>query len=460
MARLFKFVVVLLVLAGAYFGYRHFTGGGHGPGGMEGGMPPAQVSTLKVESKDVPVEFEYVGQVAGSREVEVRARVTGIIEKRLYEEGQYIKAGEKLFKIDPAPYAAAYGIAKAGLAQAQARASQAEREYNRIAPLMQTQAISKKELDDAQSALELARAEVESAKASLDQARINLGYTDVTAPISGVAGRALKVEGSLANAAGDSLLTTMAQVNPAYINFSIPEAEHMRLRQEIADGQVVMNDDAMMVTLKTAEGVALPQKGKVDFNDYKTDLNTATFAMRATVVNEDKGLAPGQFVKVTLNGLTRKHVVTVPQRAVMENPAGKFVYLAGKDDKGNAVALPQPIKVGEWVRGDNGENNWIVYEGLQDGMEIIVDGTARIFFPGAPIVVGQPQDAAPPAEGAAAPAPEDAAPSAETPAQEQEATPSPMQEEQAIPETEIKEVPVETVPAEQGEPAAAPEQTP
>lgn len=387
MSRLFKFVAVLLVLAGAYFGYRHFMGGSQAPGGMEGGMPSAQVSTLKVEAHDVPLEFEYVGQVAGSREVEVRARVTGIIEKRLYEEGQYIEAGQKLFKIDPAPYAAAYAVARAGLAQAQARANQAEREYNRIAPLMQTQAVSKKELDDAQSALELARAEVESAKASLEKARIDLGYTDVTAPISGIAGRALKVEGSLANATGDSLLTTMAQVDPAYVNFSIPEAEHLRLRQEISEGKVVMDSEAMTVTLETSEGAGLPQKGKVDFNDYKADLNTATFAMRATVPNENRELAPGQFVKVTLNGLTRKQVVTVPQRAVMENPAGKFVYLVGKDDKGNAVALPQPIRVGEWVHGENGENNWIVYEGLQPGMEVVVDGTARIFFPGAPIVV-------------------------------------------------------------------------
>lgn len=404
MKGVFKFVAVAaLLLAAAYFGYRHFMPGAHPSAGMEGsGMPPAQVSTITAMASDVPLTFEYVGQVAGSREVEVRARVTGIIEKRLYEEGEYIKAGNTLFKIDSAPYAAAHSIAKAGLTQAQARANQTEREYNRILPLIETQAVSKKELDDAQSALELARAEVESADARLKETSINLDYTDVRAPISGIAGRALKVEGSLANAMGDSLLTTMAQIDPAYINFSIPEAEHLRLRQEIAEGKVVLDSDVMTISLKTSEGADLPYHGKVDFNDYKADLNTGSFAMRATVPNDNKGLAPGQFVRVLLSGLTRKHVITVPQRAVMENPAGKFVYLAGKDEKNNAVALPQPVAVGEWVRGENGENDWIIYEGLQDGAEVIVDGTARIFFPGAPIVVGSPpqEETSAPAEGA------------------------------------------------------------
>lgn len=398
MSRFFKIALVLALLgAGFYFGYKALSGGKDAAEG-HGGMPPAQVSTLKVSAQDMPLTFEYVGQVSGSREVEVRARVTGIIEKRLYEEGQHVAQGTALFKIDPAPYAATFSIAEAGLAQAQARFNQAERDYKRLEPLAKTQAASGKEIDDAQSTFELAQAEVKSAQARLDQAKIDLGYTDVTAPISGVTGRALMVEGSLASAAGSSLLTTMAQTDPAHVHFSVPESLYLRLRQEIAEGRVTLSEGGMSVSLKTSEGTPLPHAGKVDFNDYKADPNTGSFAMRASVPNAEASLAPGQFVKVTLSGMTRNRIFTVPQRAVMESPAGKFVYLVGKGEKGGTVALPQPVKVGEWVRSANGENDWIVYEGLQDGAEVIIDGTARIFFPGAPVVVAPPAAAAPTGE--------------------------------------------------------------
>jgi membrane fusion protein (multidrug efflux system) len=227
----------------------------------------------------------------------------------------------------------------------------------------------------------------------LQQAQIDLGYTDVRAPIAGIAGRALKVEGSLANAPSDSLLTTMAQTDPLYINFSIPEDDYTGLRKDIADGKIVMAKEGLTVGLQSSEGAPLPQQGKVDFNDYKTDPATGGFAMRATIANKDSALAPGQFVRVTLSGLTRRNVVTVPQRAVLDGPMGKYVYVPTPDAKGNLLAQPQPVKVGQWVKGEDGGNDWIVYDGLKDGQEIVVDGTARIFFPGAPVSIVPPQAA-------------------------------------------------------------------
>jgi membrane fusion protein, multidrug efflux system len=367
-----------------------------GPQG-HGGMPPADVVVTTVALRDVPVEFEYVGQVAGSREVEVRARVTGIIEKRLYEEGAVLKAGQPMFLIDPAPFRARMASAEAAMAQAQARLKQADREYSRIKPLADEQAVSRKEADDAASALDLARAAVKSAEADLTSARIDLGYTEVRAPLGGVSGRALKVEGALASATGDSLLATLAQTDPANVNYGVGEEEALRLRDEAANGKLVLPKAGFAVKLKLSDGSVLDRVGRIDFHDYKADSGTGSFAARATVANADGKLAPGQFVRVLLGGATRPQAVVLPQRAVLDSPNGKFVYVVGQGKEGATIAQPRPVQVGEWVKleGDLA-NAWVIRDGLKPGDQVIVDGTARIFFPGAPVKVG----AAPAAQSA------------------------------------------------------------
>ncbi|HEX5277367.1 MAG TPA: efflux RND transporter periplasmic adaptor subunit [Fluviicoccus sp.] len=357
-----------------------------GQGG--GGMPPAQVGVQKAAPADVAVDYEYVGQVAGSREVEVRARVNGIVEQRLFAEGQPVKAGQPLYRLDAAPYKAQQAAAEAALAQAQARVKQAERDVARLKPLVESQSASQRDLDNALSALDIARADVKAADARIAETRINVGYTDIRAPISGIAGRALKVEGALASAGGDSLLTTIAQVDPVYVNFGIGEAEYLRLKREQAEGKLRLPAGGYQVQLLTSDGAPLKSSGRIDFQDYRADGATGSFAMRANVANGSRELSPGQFVRVRLSGAMRPQAITVPQRAVMDSAQGKFVYVVSPGEKGGTIALPRPVQVGEWVRLDNStdRNGWVIRDGLKPGDEVIVDGTARIFFPGAPVV--------------------------------------------------------------------------
>ncbi len=388
------------VLALALAGCGKDKGGEH----AGGGMPPAAVKVMQVAPREVPVQFDYVGQVAGSREIEVRARVTGIVEKRLYEEGQRIREGQVMFRIDPAPYRARVAAAEAQLDQAKAQLAQAEREYARVKPLAEAEAASRKEADDALSTRDLARAAVKAAEAQLQQANIDLGYTDVRAPLAGVAGRAQKVEGSLAVAGADSLLTTLAQTDPAYVNFGVGEVEYLRTRDEVARGVLKLDPKGFTVQLKGSDGAAIPLSGRLGFQDYKADTSTGAFALRATFDNKDGRLSPGQFVRVQLAGASRPDALAVPQRAVLDSAQGKFVYVIAEKD-GKTIAQPRPVKLGEWTRLD-GElaNAWVIREGLQAGDRVIVDGMARIFVPGSPVRIDDGSAPAQPPAGAAAPA--------------------------------------------------------
>lgn len=371
-------------------------GGGDRHGGF-GGFPPAPVTLLQVKAETVPVRFEYVGQTAGSKEAEVRARVQGILERRTYAEGGVVKAGQTMFVIDPKPYAAQAEQAEAALAQAQAQLAQARRLVERLKPLVGDKAVSQREYDDAVSAEETAAAGVKLAQARLTEARLNLSYTTVTAPVSGFASRAQKSEGSLVSPGADSLLTTVSQIDPLYVNFSMSENEKLRVDRLVAEGRLVLPDPkrgALEVTLRLADGSVFPRKGKLSFIDPRINPATGSFDARAEVANPDGALHPGQFVRVQLNGAARPNAIVVPQRAVMDGPQGKFVYVAAKSPEGKDIALPRPVTVGDWVEID-GANQWIVESGLQPGDQVVVEGMAKIFpIPtGAPIAVGAPPGA-------------------------------------------------------------------
>ncbi|HVE48764.1 MAG TPA: efflux RND transporter periplasmic adaptor subunit [Casimicrobiaceae bacterium] len=366
-----------------------------------GGMmfPPAQVSTEVVKTGSYPVTFEYVGQALGSKDAEVRPRVTGIVEKRLYTEGSTVKAGQPLFQLDARPYQTQVAAADADIARAQAEKSRAEREVARLKPLAEKRAIGQKEADDAQSQAELANAAIKSAQAKLAEAKLNLSYTRVLAPISGVTSRAQQSEGSLATA-NQTLLTTISQLDPIWIGFSVSENERLRLERARAEGRLsVPGNNAFEVDVKLSDGSRFPRSGRVDFSDVRVNPQTGTYEMRATVPNADGALKPGQFLRVVLKGAERRDAISVPQVAVMEGPQGKFVYTVGKNEKGMDVAQPRPIVVGDWT--ESGGNRWIVESGLKPGDVIIVDGMARV-MPGAPIKL----PGAAPAPGApSAPAP-------------------------------------------------------
>lgn len=350
-------------------------GGGHGPAG--GGMPPAEVYAVTVAPQTLPVAFEYVGQTAGSREVEVRARVTGILLKRNFEEGMRVKKGQSLFTIDRAPYEAALARAQADVAAAEARHQQAARNAARLKPLYAEKAVSQKDYDDAVSAEAIGAADVKAAKARLAEVRLNLEYTRVEAPVSGIAGRALRSEGSLVSGP-DVLLTTVVQVNPMWVNFGIPDNEQARLQKDVEAGRLKLPKE-FEVELRLADGTTHPQKGRVNFSDVRISAATGTSEVRAELPNADGALRPGQFARVILRGAERPDAILVPQRAVLDGPQGKFVYVVS--EKGQAEA--RPVDAGEWA-GDQ----WLIRAGLNGGERVIVDGVMKI-GPGAPVKVAQ-----------------------------------------------------------------------
>lgn len=356
------------------------------------GFPPAQVTTIKVEPQTLPAVYEYVGQTTGSKEVEVRARVTGILEKKLFQEGARVRAGQTLFVIDPRQLQAQTAALAAEVARAQAQQAQAEREFARLKPLAEKRAVGQKEADDAQSNVELARAAVRAAQARLDEVELNLSYTNVKAPITGLTSRAPKSEGSLVTA-NETLLTTISQVDPMWIPFSIAENEQLAFAKAVKEGRLTIPKNwSFDVAVQLSDGSVLERKGHINFADTRVNPSTGTFEVRAEVPNHDGALKPGQFVRVKLMGATRNNALAVPQVAVMDSAQGKFVYVAGKDKDGKDVALVRVLTLGEWATA-NGTNLWIVQSGLEPGDVVIVDGVSKL-RPGAPIVLGGAPQAA------------------------------------------------------------------
>lgn len=385
-------VATALIIAGCARGDEHDA--------AKGGFPPAPVSVQQVKSVTVPVEFEYVGQTAGSKEAEVRARVQGVLERRTYQEGGYVKAGQLLFTIDSRPYAAQVQAAEADLARAQAQYAQAKRNFDRVKPLADSNALSRREYDEAVSSEEIGAAAIKQAQARLTEARLNLGYTTVNSPVSGFASRAQKSEGSLVSPGQDSLLTTVSQVDPIHVNFSVSEQEQLRLNRLLASGKLAAPStekgarNGYSVSVRLADGSTYPRAGKLGFVDTRINPGTGSFDAQAEIPNPDRTLLPGQFVRVVLQGAKRPDAIVVPLRAVMDGPQGKFVYVPGKSQDGRDVALPRPITVSDWVEFD-GQQQWIVESGLKAGDVVIVEGTAKIFpIPGgAPIMLGPPPGA-------------------------------------------------------------------
>ncbi|APV50315.1 hypothetical protein BWI17_11810 [Betaproteobacteria bacterium GR16-43] len=362
-----------------------------GPGGQQhgGGFPPGVVAIQEAKARTVDVEFEYPAQTAGSREVEVRARVTGILMKRNFVEGAFVKAGQSLFQLDAAPFEAALARADADVAAADARYGVAQRNAKRMKPLFDAKAASQKDYDDATSAEEVTSADLKAARARQNEARLNVQWTHVESPVSGVTSRALKSEGSLVSGP-DVLLTTVTQNDPIYVNFGISESEQLRLRGEAQAGKLVLPKDGRFdVTVKLENGKVYSAPGKLVFSDARVSNVTGTTDTRAELPNPAGELRPGQFVRAILKGAQRPNAITVPQRAVMEAPQGKLVYVLGADSK----AEPRPVVVGDWVKDE-----WIITSGLKEGEKVIVDGLMKV-YPGAQVQVGDPNAPPPGAPG-------------------------------------------------------------
>jgi membrane fusion protein (multidrug efflux system) len=341
------------------------------------GMPPPAVTVVTTQTREVPVTYEYTGQTAGFREVEVRARVTGIVLKRNYREGAVVRRGETMFTIDPEPFQMAVARAEGDLGVANARVEQARRDATRLKPLVEARAVSQKELDDALSAVRMSEAEARSLQARLNEAKLNLSYTRVEAPIGGVSSRAAISEGTLVSGP-TVLLTTVTQTDPMYVMFGIPDREHLAIRRDVEAGRLRLPaGNRFRATIKLSDASTYSESGTLDFTDVRVSSQTGTSEARAEFANRRNVLRAGEFVRVSLQGATRPAAIVVPQRAVLEGPKEKFVYVVTADSKVEV----RPVQVGEWA-GDG----WIVESGLQPGERVVLDGVMKI-GPGAPVQV-------------------------------------------------------------------------
>lgn len=348
-----------------------------GPGGMAG-MMAAPVSVIIAQPTKVATSIEVVGQTEGAKEVEVRARVGGILLHRSYEEGATVKAGQTLFQIDRAPLEIALVQAKAQQAETQARLDQSSREATRLKGLLAQNAISQKEYDDTLSSSAIAKANLMAAQARVRDAELNLSYSQVTAPISGISGRAQKSEGTLVSTGSDSLMTTIVQTDPIWVRFSIADNDLDRLPQRQVNKQTVKS-----IQVQSADNDK-PQHGKLNFAASSIDPKLGTLQLRAELANADNALLPGQFVRVKLITGERDGVFLVPQVAVLSSDKGKFVFVVGAESK----AEPHPVQVGDWQGKD-----WVILGGLKAGDKIITDNLMKV-RPGAPVKI-QPADAKP-----------------------------------------------------------------
>jgi membrane fusion protein, multidrug efflux system len=338
--------------------------------------PPVPAHLVTVAPRSVPIEFDIVGQVEGSKQVEVRARVSGILVKQFYREGDPVREGAALFEIDREPFQVALAQAQGQLAQATAQLQQGQREEARLKPLVAERAVSRKEYDDATSTLQLAQAAVQLADASVRQARLNLSYTNVTAPVAGISGRAEHSIGTLISTdAAGSLLTTINQLTPIWVRFSLAEADLAKL----PGGRLsrLTNPEMQLVP---PDGSLYSIKGRLNFTATAIDTRLGTQQLRAEFDNPREQLLPGQFVTVRIAAGQRDNVFLVPQTAVIQTEKQNLVFVV--DAQGKAQA--RPVKTGDWIDSD-----WVIISVLQAGDRVIVDNLLKV-QPGTAVVEAPP----------------------------------------------------------------------
>ncbi len=332
--------------------------------------PPVPVVVAEAKLTDVPLTTEMVGETAGYREIEVRSRVNGILLERTYVEGQPVTAGQELFLIDPAPYKVALEQAKGALAQEQARFNKARADRDRIIPLFKRQVVSRKDYDDTIANYEAAIASRQAAQAKVKEAELNLSYTQVTAPIDGMASKSSQSEGSLISTnANSSLLTTITQYNPLYVNFSYSEQDRLNFETSVRKGLIEAKDTTNWRThIRLADGSVYPQAGKLNFSDNRVDPQTGTIRARAIFDNKEGVLLPGQFVRLTIDLGIRKNAIVVPARAIVQSQADRMVMVVDSDDK----VVPRPVRLGPAIA-----EGVLIESGLDAGERYIVEGLMK-----------------------------------------------------------------------------------
>ena len=350
------------------------------PAAAGDGMPPPEVGVVVATPGDVGLITELPGRLEALRVAQVRARVAGILQKRLFREGSDVKAGQPLFAIDAAPYAAALQSAEATLARAQANLTQAAALAERYKPLLAANAVSQQEYANAVAAHKQAEADVAAGKAAVQTGRINLNYASVTAPISGRIGRALVTEGALVGQGEATQLAVIQQIDPVYVNFTQSAGEVMKLRRALADGQLQRagGSEAASVRVVLEDGSEYARPGKLLFSDLTVDATTGQITLRAEVPNPKGDLLPGLYVRVRLEQAQVANAISLPQQAVTRTQQGDKITVVGADGK----LSQRTVKVGA-ARN----NQWVVLEGLKEGEQVMVDGFQKLQMmpPGTPV---------------------------------------------------------------------------
>lgn len=339
---------------------------------------PVEVNAVKVDPKTVPVSTTFVAQVESSHQVEIVARVNGFLDKIAYREGDVVKQGQTLFLMDQKPFITQVEAARGALSNFQAQLWTAQANLNRIQPLVDLDAASKSDLDNAVGAVKAAKAAVHAAKSRLEETELNLSYTVIKSPVTGVTGQAMVREGTYLTAGPGGRLTFVAQLDPVWVNFSVSQNQVAAARRQEAAGLLVPPPNhEFQVDIDLSDGDKYPHQGKVSFIAPAFNTDTGTFLVRAELPNPEAKLQPGMFVKATVTGAKRPNALIVPQRAVQQTSNGHVVFVVSS--QGTAEA--RPVIVGEWVGQD-----WIIEKGLNPGEQIITDGFQRL-APGLPVTV-------------------------------------------------------------------------
>ncbi|MCP1772786.1 membrane fusion protein (multidrug efflux system) [Neisseria perflava] len=369
-------------------------GKGDSAAGQQGSQQSAQqaptVGVVTVHPQTVSLTIDLPGRLASLRTSEVRAQVGGIIEKRLFQEGSYVRAGQPLYQIDSSTYEASLESAKASLASAEATLAKANADLVRYKPLVEADAISKQEYDAAIQSKRSAEASVASAKAAIKTAAISLKRSRITAPISGYIGQSNVTEGALVTASDTTVLATIQQTNPMYVNLTQSATDVLKLRQAVADGKLQMVNGGIEVDIKLEDGTVYPQKGRLLFADPTVSSTTGQITLRALVPNDDNVLMPGLYVRVSMSMADIPNAYVVPQQAVTR----------GKQDTVTIVNAQGAMEQRVVTVGQQQGTNWIITDGLQDGDKVVVDGTMIAGMSGAKKVT--PKEWTPPSEAASA----------------------------------------------------------
>jgi len=345
--------------------------------------PPPQVVVMTLEAATVQQPISFVAQTESSQRVDIVARVSGFLDKIAYQEGELVKEGQLLFQIDPKPFRAQLDAARGELLAQEARFATAKANLERVKPLAEQDALSRADLDRAQGDYDAANAAVYAAGAKLREAEINLGYTTIRSPVTGLASRSQQRQGTYINAMGDTAqLTYVVALDPVWVNFSVSQNQMARINADALAGRVTMPaDQKFQVTVTLSDGTAYPEKGSISFADPSFNQDTGSFLVRAVLPNPQRSLRPGMFVTARVEGLTRPGAIVVPQLAVQQGSNGHLVYVVKSDN----TAELRPVVVGDYL----GEKNIVIVDGLKSGERVVIDGVLKV-VPGKPVQIVPP----------------------------------------------------------------------